>query len=145
MKSRYLYKDFKDPLSEDKDQDLSEGEERKKGSENKRKKKVNNKDLDEKVSVVSKITNRTASGALKRHCEPCNRLIVNWADHKKNLHGGNEVEYEKCGLNCFHCKGKYFKFSCEIYRLTYRMATYRTYRMAADLSDGDLSDLSDGG
>jgi hypothetical protein len=45
------------------------------------------------VSALTNKTNKTASGALKRHCEPCGKLISNWADHKKKVHDGKEVAY----------------------------------------------------
>ena len=46
-------------------------------------------------SVVS--SNKSASGAIKRHCWPCGfKLIGNMSKHKKDVHGGLEVESVKC-------------------------------------------------
>jgi len=96
--------------------------EEEKAPQKKREQKAKGK-LDDNKSDVTRLThttNKTASGALKRHCEPCGKLIANWADHKKKVHRGNEVPYEKCFLKCSSCKGKCFKYLLETYRQTGR-------------------------
>jgi hypothetical protein len=46
-------------------------------------------------SVAS--SSKTASGAIKKHCEPCElKLIGNWAQHKKDKHEGVDVPSVKC-------------------------------------------------
>ena len=48
-------------------------------------------------SIVSQASNKTAGGNIKKHCKPCAlKLIGNWSDHKKNVHGGVYVEAVKC-------------------------------------------------
>ena len=105
MTTRYLYIDgmFKDPLAN----------EEQKVPLRKREQKVQDKFDDGKsdVSAFTTKTNKTTNGALRRHCKPCGKLITNWADHKKRLHSGNDVPYEKCVPNCPRCEGKcFFKF-----------------------------------
>jgi len=105
MTTRYLYIDgmFKDPLAN----------EEQKVPLRKREQKVQDKFDDGKsdVSAFTTKTNKTANGALRRHCKPCGKLITNWTDHKKRLHSGNDVPYEKCVPNCPRCEGKcFFKF-----------------------------------
>jgi hypothetical protein len=47
------------------------------------------------VSVAS--SSKTTSGAIKRHCEPCEfKLVGNWSQHKIDKHGGVEVASVKC-------------------------------------------------
>jgi len=115
-------------------------------------------DKDEKrsdcESVVSAATHKTTNGAFKKHCVPCKRIVVNWSDHKKNVHGGVDVESAKCaGVRCPNCLGKYSNSSDKHFLCYANLSDDRDfYRM--DLSDDrdfyrmDLSDgpgfLSDG-
>ena len=57
-------------------------------------------------------SNKSASGAIKRHCEPCSfKLFSNWPQHKTKAHGGIEVASVKCigDWQCPKCNGKYFE------------------------------------
>jgi len=48
-------------------------------------------------SVASSVaSNKSANGMTKRHCGPCVKIVANWSDHKKNVHGGVDVESAKC-------------------------------------------------
>ena len=63
-------------------------------------------------SIVSSVaSNRSCGGMIKRHCKPCGlKLISNMSKHKKDVHGGFEVESVKCaGAQCPTCIGKYFE------------------------------------
>ena len=56
-------------------------------------------DKDDKRSDCGSIasSNKSANGMIKKHCKPCAlKLIGNWSDHKKNVHGGVDVESVKC-------------------------------------------------
>ena len=45
----------------------------------------------------SVVSNRSCGGNIKKHCVPCRfKLIGNMSKHKKDLHGGLEVESVKC-------------------------------------------------
>ena len=58
------------------------------------------------VSALTTKTNKTASGALKRHCKLCGKLVANWWKHKKDVHNGLEVPFLSCAINCSICQGK---------------------------------------
>ena len=71
-------------------------------------------DKDDKRSDCGSIasSNKSASGAIKRHCEPCSfKLFSNWPQHKTKAHGGIEVASVKCigDWQCPKCNGKYFE------------------------------------
>jgi len=53
--------------------------------------------LGQSVSVISVASNKSANGMIKRHCVPCGfKLSGNMSNHKKDVHGGLEVESVKC-------------------------------------------------
>ena len=57
----------------------------------------NNDKRSECGSIVSIASNKSANGMIKRHCKPCGfKLIGNMSKHKKDVHGGFEVESVKC-------------------------------------------------
>ena len=76
--------------------------EEEKASQKKREQKALDK-FDDGKSDISRFTNKTSSGALKRHCEACGKLVANWSQHKKDAHGGIEVPFIKCTLPCSKC------------------------------------------
>jgi len=59
----------------------------------KREKKVKEKFDDGKSTVSTRtyITNKASNGTLKRHCQVCDKLITNWADHRKKVHNGEDL------------------------------------------------------
>jgi hypothetical protein len=97
METKYLYTDgvFKDPLAKEEE----------KGPEKKREQKAKGK-FDDGKSDISRFTNKTNSGALKRHCE-CGKLVTNWWKHKKDFHGGLEAFFMNCVPDCSKCQGKF--------------------------------------
>ena len=101
MSMRYLYIDgiFKDPLAD----------EERKVPHNKKAEDIF--DGKSEISAFTNKTNKTSGRHFKRHCKPCDfKQIANWTDHKKKVHGGVEVLFEKCLSWCIRCKSKLDKF-----------------------------------
>ena len=57
---------------------------------------VNVKISGTKSVCESVASNRSCGGMIKKHCVLCKKIIANWSDHKKKVHGGVEVDSVKC-------------------------------------------------
>lgn len=79
------------------------GKEEKEGNKRKQKGKDKFGEGKSDISALTTNTNKTTSGALKRHCEPCGKLVTNWSQHKKDVHDDSEVPFTKCDASCTKC------------------------------------------
>jgi hypothetical protein len=92
-------------------------------------------------SMVSTGSNKTASGAIVKHCEPCNfKRVVNWSSHKKDIHAGFEVPSLKCIAPCSKCVGKYLAYRLSGKPIGENLSAEReTYRLSGKPIGQNLS------